>query len=290
MKVIGFAGFSGSGKTTLVERLIPALKLRGLRVSVVKHAHHKFDIDHPGKDTYRHREAGAFEVVVASDQRLALMREFEQPAQLTVHHLIAELYEGVDWVLVEGFKDSNLSQDRGLARRIGQAGALSRRRLHRGDRHRLAGAAARGHPAPRAGFERSGSSGAVAHGQSAPLRLPPGDVFMNAPRPALRPLDEALAELLGHAQPLEGTETVSTFDADGRVLAQDVVSGAAGAAAGQQLHGRLCGAQQRDRRRWRVAAGQPAHSRRQRCRSRWCRAAQRASSPARPFPPAPMRS
>jgi molybdopterin-guanine dinucleotide biosynthesis adapter protein len=108
MKVVGFAGFSGSGKTTLVERLIPALKLRGLRVSVVKHAHHKFDIDHPGKDTFRHREAGAFEVVVASDKRLALIREFEQPAQLTVHHLIAELYEGVDWVLVEGFKDSNL--------------------------------------------------------------------------------------------------------------------------------------------------------------------------------------
>jgi molybdopterin-guanine dinucleotide biosynthesis adapter protein len=108
MNVVGFAGFSGSGKTTLVESLIPALKLRGLRVSVVKHAHHQFDIDHPGKDTWRHREAGAFEVVVASGRRLALMREFERPAQLTVHHLIAELYEGVDWVLVEGFKDSNL--------------------------------------------------------------------------------------------------------------------------------------------------------------------------------------
>ena len=108
MKVIGFAGYSGSGKTTLVEKLIPALRLRGLRVSVVKHAHHKFDIDHPGKDTFRHREAGAFEVVVASQNRLALMREFEQPAELTVHHLIAELYEGVDWVLVEGFKHSDL--------------------------------------------------------------------------------------------------------------------------------------------------------------------------------------
>ncbi|HSH90080.1 MAG TPA: molybdopterin-guanine dinucleotide biosynthesis protein B [Ramlibacter sp.] len=108
MKVVGFSGFSGSGKTTLVEKLIPALKLRGLRVSVVKHAHHNFDIDHPGKDTYRHREAGAFEVVVASDRRLALVREFEQPSKLTVHHLLAELYEGVDWVLVEGFKQSNL--------------------------------------------------------------------------------------------------------------------------------------------------------------------------------------
>jgi molybdopterin-guanine dinucleotide biosynthesis adapter protein len=108
MKVVGFAGYSGSGKTTLVEKLIPALKLRGLRVSVVKHAHRHFDVDHPGKDTYRHREAGAFEVVVASPHRLALMREFEQPAQLTVHQLIAELYEGVDWVLVEGFKNSDL--------------------------------------------------------------------------------------------------------------------------------------------------------------------------------------
>ena len=83
MNVVGFAGYSGSGKTTLVEKLIPALKLRGLRVSVVKHAHHKFDIDHPGKDTFRHREAGAFEVVVAS-------------------------HNGVDWVLVEGFKHSDL--------------------------------------------------------------------------------------------------------------------------------------------------------------------------------------
>ena len=108
MKVVGFAGFSGSGKTTLVEQLIPVLRHKGLRVSVVKHAHHKFDIDHEGKDTYRHREAGAFEVVVASDKRLALMREFQQPAQLSVHQLIAELYQGVDWVLVEGYKDSDL--------------------------------------------------------------------------------------------------------------------------------------------------------------------------------------
>jgi molybdopterin-guanine dinucleotide biosynthesis protein B len=108
MKVVGFAGYSGSGKTTLIERLIPALKLRGLRVSVVKHAHHSFDIDHPGKDTHRHREAGAFEIVVASNRRLALIREFEKEAQLTVHQLIAELYEGVDWVVVEGFKQSNL--------------------------------------------------------------------------------------------------------------------------------------------------------------------------------------
>ncbi|MDP3701513.1 MAG: molybdopterin-guanine dinucleotide biosynthesis protein B [Hylemonella sp.] len=108
MKVVGFAGYSGSGKTTLVEQLIPALKLRGLRVSVVKHAHHKFDIDHPGKDSHRHREAGAFEVVIASNRRLAMMREFEQQHEPKVHELIAELDDGVDWVLVEGFKGSDL--------------------------------------------------------------------------------------------------------------------------------------------------------------------------------------
>ena len=87
MKVVGFAGYSGSGKTTLVECLIPALKHLGQRVSVVKHAHHSFDIDHPGKDTFRHREAGAFEVVVASDRRLALIREFEREVPQNVHQL-----------------------------------------------------------------------------------------------------------------------------------------------------------------------------------------------------------
>ena len=108
MNVVGFAGYSGAGKTTLVEQLIPALRLLGQRVSVVKHAHHKFDIDHVGKDTYRHREAGAFEVVAASSKRLALIREFEREGELKVHQLIAELWDGVDWVLVEGFKDSDL--------------------------------------------------------------------------------------------------------------------------------------------------------------------------------------
>lgn len=108
MNVIGFAGVSGVGKTTLIESLIQGLRAQGQRVSVVKHAHHSFEIDHPGKDTHRHREAGAFEVVAASPERLFLVREFERPCELSIHHLIAELYDGVDWVLVEGFKDANL--------------------------------------------------------------------------------------------------------------------------------------------------------------------------------------
>src|SRR5438477_7988566 len=107
MKVVGFSGYSGSGKTTLVEQLIARLKLAGQRVSVVKHAHHAFDIDYEGKDSWRHRQAGAFEVLVASDRRLAKIREYEVQADPTVHQLLAELYE-CDWVLVEGFKHADL--------------------------------------------------------------------------------------------------------------------------------------------------------------------------------------
>jgi molybdopterin-guanine dinucleotide biosynthesis protein B len=108
MRVVVMAGYSGAGKTTLIERLIPALQARGERVSVVKHAHHGLHIDQPGKDTWRHRQAGAFEVVAVSSSQLVLQRQFERPTTLSVHHALAELYAGVDWVLVEGFRDSNL--------------------------------------------------------------------------------------------------------------------------------------------------------------------------------------
>jgi molybdopterin-guanine dinucleotide biosynthesis adapter protein len=107
MKVVGLCGWSGSGKTTLVEQLIARLRLDGLRVSVVKHAHHDFDIDHEGKDSWRHRAAGAFEVVIASNRRLAKIREFVAPVEPTAHQLIAELYD-CDWVFVEGFKHADL--------------------------------------------------------------------------------------------------------------------------------------------------------------------------------------
>jgi molybdopterin-guanine dinucleotide biosynthesis protein B len=107
MKAIGFCGSSGVGKTTLVEKLIAELKARGHRVSVIKHAHKRFDIDQPGKDTWRHRQAGATEVLVASDQRLALMREYEVLGHPRVQDLLAEL-SPCDWVLVEGFKHADM--------------------------------------------------------------------------------------------------------------------------------------------------------------------------------------
>jgi molybdopterin-guanine dinucleotide biosynthesis adapter protein len=108
MRVVGFAGFSGSGKTQLIESLIPLFKARGLRVSVIKHAHASFDVDRPGKDTFRHRAAGAFEVLVASNRRLALMREYEREAEPNVHHLIAEMSDVADWIFVEGFKSTDI--------------------------------------------------------------------------------------------------------------------------------------------------------------------------------------
>jgi len=101
--VIGIAGWSGSGKTTLVTRLLPFLVERGLSVSTLKHAHHSFDVDRPGKDSYRHREAGARQVLVASDQRWALMHELRGGPEPSLATLLAKL-DPVDLVLVEGFK------------------------------------------------------------------------------------------------------------------------------------------------------------------------------------------
>jgi molybdopterin-guanine dinucleotide biosynthesis protein B len=97
----GLVGWSGSGKTTLLTALLPLLIARGRTVSTVKHAHHGFDLDRPGKDSYRHREAGAREVVVASDQRWALLHEAE--AEPSLEDLLARM-QPVDLVLVEGFR------------------------------------------------------------------------------------------------------------------------------------------------------------------------------------------
>lgn len=103
MKIFGLAGWSGSGKTTLIERLIPVLAARAGKVSLVKHAHHEFDIDQPGKDSFRHREAGCSEVLVSSARRFALMHELRGERELTLPQLVARL-STCDLVLVEGFK------------------------------------------------------------------------------------------------------------------------------------------------------------------------------------------
>ena len=103
MKVIGLAGWSGAGKTTLLARVVPHLLGRGLRVSVIKHAHHSFDVDVPGKDSWVHRQSGAAEVLVSSGRRWALMHELRGVSEPKLPELLAKMSR-VDLVIVEGFK------------------------------------------------------------------------------------------------------------------------------------------------------------------------------------------
>jgi molybdopterin-guanine dinucleotide biosynthesis protein B len=103
MKIFGFAGYSGSGKTTLIEKLIPLFTGRGISVSLIKHAHHTFDVDQPGKDSYRHRHAGCNEVLVTSSRRWALMHELRgAPEPMLAEHV--KRISACDLLLVEGFK------------------------------------------------------------------------------------------------------------------------------------------------------------------------------------------
>jgi molybdopterin-guanine dinucleotide biosynthesis protein B len=103
MKTFGFAGWSGSGKTTLIEKLIPRFVKRGLRVSLIKHAHHTFDVDQPGKDSWRHRHAGAAEVLVTSSRRWVLMHELRGAQEPSFEEQVKHL-SPCDLLIVEGFK------------------------------------------------------------------------------------------------------------------------------------------------------------------------------------------
>jgi molybdopterin-guanine dinucleotide biosynthesis protein B len=106
MRIIGLAGWSGSGKTTLLTKLIPRFTARGKRVSTLKHAHHNFDVDRPGKDSFEHRSAGATEVLVVSGARWALMHELRGAPEPALPDLLTKL-SNVDLVLIEGFKREN---------------------------------------------------------------------------------------------------------------------------------------------------------------------------------------
>jgi molybdopterin-guanine dinucleotide biosynthesis protein B len=131
VRVFGFAGWSGSGKTTLIEALVPRLTARGLRVSLVKHAHHGFDIDQPGKDSHRHRLAGCAEVLVTSAARWALVHELRGDAELTLGDALMRL-SPCDLVLVEGWKREAIPKLEVWREDVGKP------RLHRGDPHVLA--------------------------------------------------------------------------------------------------------------------------------------------------------
>jgi molybdopterin-guanine dinucleotide biosynthesis protein MobB len=103
--VLGFAAYSGTGKTTLLVKLLPLMKLQGLRIGMIKHAHHDFDIDKPGKDSYELRKAGADQVLISSDKRYALMVEYETQAEPALADLMSKLdLENIDLVMVEGYR------------------------------------------------------------------------------------------------------------------------------------------------------------------------------------------
>lgn len=103
--VLGFAAYSGTGKTTLLVKLLPLMKLQGLRVAMIKHTHHDFDIDRPGKDSYELRQAGANQVLLASDKRSALLTEYDEGSEPDIKQLVEQLdLKNLDLVLVEGFR------------------------------------------------------------------------------------------------------------------------------------------------------------------------------------------
>ena len=131
MRVFGFAGWSGSGKTSLIETVIPRLTATGLRVSLVKHAHHAFDVDHPGKDSHRHREAGCSEVLVSSAARWALIHELRGDPEMTLGEAIGRL-SACDLVLVEGYKRAAIPKLEIWREMLGKP------LLHPGDRHIIA--------------------------------------------------------------------------------------------------------------------------------------------------------
>lgn len=131
MQVFGFAGWSGSGKTTLIERLVPRFVAQGLVVSLIKHAHHEFDVDQPGKDSYRHRQAGCNEVLVTSAVRWALMHELQGRRELALSDALRRL-SPCDLALVEGFKAAAIPK-----LEIYRA-SVCKPLLHPGDKHIVA--------------------------------------------------------------------------------------------------------------------------------------------------------
>ena len=118
-RVIGIAGWSGAGKTTLLTRVLPVLAQRGLKVATIKHAHHAFDVDQPGKDSYEHRKAGASEVIVSSARRWVVMHELGDAAEATLADLLRKV-SSCDLVLVEGFKREPLPKIEVFRRAVGK--------------------------------------------------------------------------------------------------------------------------------------------------------------------------
>lgn len=154
-RVLGIVGWSGSGKTVLITKLIPLLKQRGLTVATLKHAHHSFDVDQPGKDSYEHRKAGASEVIVSSARRWVQMHELTGEAEATLAQLLHRV-SCCDLVLVEGFKTQRHPKMEVFRQALGMTP------LHLRDEHIVAVAADQGFPGARIPVVNLDDVGAIA--------------------------------------------------------------------------------------------------------------------------------
>ncbi len=243
MKVVGLAGWSGAGKTTLLTRVIPVLRERGLTVSTLKHAHHAFDIDRPGKDSHEHRLAGASEVLVASAKRWALMHELRDEAEPRLADLLVRL-SPVDLVIVEGFKREahpKVEIHRAANGKpwlfpdiptCARCSATSCRRLARpqADLDAIAPPPTCSSPPPIRATPCWTSSGARSRSSSPASRARPADAMAQLSSDQfafggqLLSIEEALERVAANLPPVAGTESVALLDADGRVLAEDIAA------------------------------------------------------------------
>lgn len=229
MNVVAFCGYSGSGKTQLVEALVGLLRARGLSVAAIKHAHHGFDMEREGKDSWRFRQAGAHEVLVASPKRLAQLRELGGAPEPTVHELIASLHAPTDWVLIEGLRRSDVPRVEVWRAVCGHEAHYAEdagiRAVATDDAARLP------HPA-RCVLDLNDPAAIadwlLAQGEALrytpPAAAAPTVLPGKATPKGLMPLDDALVTLLDYAKPLGRTETVSLLHADGRVLARECIA------------------------------------------------------------------
>ena len=231
MKIFGVVGWKNSGKTGLVERLVSEISARGFSVATLKHAHHSFDVDHQGKDSYRHREAGAGEVLLASRQRWALMHELRGEDEPVLAQLLAHLSPN-DLVLIEGYKrDAHLKIEANRAATGQPLIALEDDTIvavasdHQPD----------GLTVPKFDLDDTVAIadfvlqqvGLVVADSTAPNLVPPvmrNDCFALPEGVNWMPVDDALAHLEGRLGGVVGTENVAVPDAGGRVLAQAQVA------------------------------------------------------------------
>ena len=204
MKTFGFAGWSGSGKTTLIEQLIPRFVKHGLRVSLIKHAHHTFDVDQPGKDSYRHRHAGAAEILVTSSRRWVLMHELRGAHEPSFDEQVKRI-SPCDLLLVEGFKFAPIPKLEVWRAETGEA------LLHPNDPHIVAVASDAKVETKLPLLDLNDVDGiARVHPEEAGAALNQG----------LLSVDEALARLLAEAKPVAEVEEVPTLEATNRILAR----------------------------------------------------------------------